>query len=190
MSADSSEDAVQEFLALAMERDYMEKADPDRGKFRTFLLTCFKNFLAKEVRRNTAKKRGGDQTILSLDFEDAEGRFKIEPVDSLTPETIYERQWLLTVLRIVGERLRESYVEVGKKRLYEELSKFLRPDSEEGSYSEAANRLNMKENAIKVAVHRMRRRYGDLVREEVSHTLSDPNQIEEEIRHLYSIFSP
>jgi RNA polymerase sigma-70 factor (ECF subfamily) len=169
-----------------LEKDYLNQVEPKAGRFRSFLLTTLKHFLANEWNRTHASKRGGHQTLISLDTSTAEERYRIEPADELTPEKLFERRWTLTVLERVLDRLSAEFSRAGKSLQFEQLSPYLTGDEPRGSYKQAADRLGVDEGAVKVRVHRLRRRFGKVLREEVAHTVATDDQIEAEIRHLLS----
>jgi RNA polymerase sigma-70 factor (ECF subfamily) len=149
-----------------------------------------KHFLAKEVRRQGAQKRGGHRTVLSLDFRSGENRYNlIEPVDNLTPERLYERRWALTLLDLVLGRLREEFCAAGKGELFDTLKQFLAGPTTKPAYLEVAEELGMSEGAVKVAVHRLRRRYRTLLKEEIARTIVDPESLEDELGKLLAALS-
>jgi RNA polymerase sigma-70 factor (ECF subfamily) len=181
-SASDAKDLTQEFFAHLLEKESLQAADPDRGRFRSFLLTAFKNFLAKDRERSAAQKRGGDVQHLSLDFDAGERRYKFEPADEWTPEKIYERRWALTLLDQVLAALQGEYEESGKAELFAQCKGHLTGTGP--GYEDAAKRLEMTEGALRVAVHRMRGRYRELLKAEVAATLDDPESTEDELAHL------
>ena len=151
------------------------------------MLTALKNYAANEWDRKKAQKRGGATTTLSLDFTTAEGRYHVEPADERTPEQEFDRGWATAQLEHVLERMRTDAGEGGEER-FELLQGFLTGEGEEIRYQDVAERLGMTEGAVKVAVHRLRRRFGAVLREEVSRTLNDPTDVDDEIRHLFAAF--
>src|SRR5207248_243149 len=169
---DDAQDMTQAFFAQVLEKDYIGAADPARGRFRSFLRTAFDHFLAKERDRAGAQKRGGGRTLFPLDFESGEHRFTREPADHATPETLFERRWALTLLEQALARLRDELAEAGKEVLFENLKNVLTADGPTEPYAGIAQRLGMTEQAVKVAVHRLRRRYGELLRAEIALTVS------------------
>jgi len=181
-----AEDYTQSFFAGLLERQSIGKADREKGKFRSFLLTSLKNFLADEYDRTEAQKRGGKIKVLSLDIDDGETRYSREPVDNLSPEKIFERYWAQTVLKQAMARLKAEYVNANKQRLFEHLKAYLTMEQDSMSYLSVASKLNMTEGAVKVAVYRLRQRYGELVRDQIAQTVTTTEQIEDEIRELYS----
>jgi len=187
-SPHEAEDLTQEFFARLLARNYLADVDREKGKFRSFLLASLKHFLANEWDRARAAKRGGGQPHLSLDVETAETRYRSEPVDDLTPEKLLERQWALALLDQVLTRLQAEFVADGKEKQFDELKVWLTEGKGATSYAAMAARLGTTEGAAKVAVHRLRRRYRELLREEISHTVATPAEIEEEIRHLFAAF--
>jgi RNA polymerase sigma-70 factor (ECF subfamily) len=159
------------------------------GGFRSFLLASLKHFLANEWHRGQTRKRGGGAVIFSLNDDEAEERYQFEPVENVTPETLYEQRWALTVLERVLGRLRQEFVSSNKAELFDELKGFLSAEQPGGSYVTAAQRTGLNEGTVKVAVHRLRRRYGDLLRAEIAETVHDPAEVENEVRHLISVLS-
>lgn len=185
--ADHAQDLTQEFFARLLEKHYLRDADPARGRFRSFLLASLRHFLSNERDRAGAVKRGGRVAVLSLEMEGAEGRYSLEPPDTETPERVFERQWALTLLERTQARMRREFEDAGKGELLGRLEGYLTGDQETLPYSELAVELNMSEGAIKVAVHRLRRRFGALLRAEIGETVSDPAQIDDEIRELFRV---
>lgn len=177
-------DATQAFFAQMLEKDYLRAADQQRGRFRSFLLTMFKRFLINEHDRETALKRGGGQNIVSLNADEAESRYRLEPQDSTTPEQIYERRWAITLLDRVLQRLKEDYHAKDKADLFDQCQVYLTGTSDAASYAVVGERLEMGEGAVKVAVHRLRQRYRELLQEEVAQTLEADGDIEEELAAL------
>jgi len=184
-----AQDLTQGFFARLLEKDYLADVDRRKGKFRSFLLAAIKHFLADERDRAKTQKRGGGQVAISLDAQAAEDRFRLEPAHELTPEKLFERRWALSLLGEVFDRLAQDYVQADKGELFQVIQEFLAPGAETASYASAAQRLNMSEAAVRMAVHRLRVRYGELFREEVSHTVADTNEIEDEMRHLLRVLS-
>ncbi len=183
-SAPDAQDLTQEFFARLLEKKYLAVVDPRRGRFRSFLLAAMKHFLAHERDRAKAKKRGGGRRILSLDFPSAESRYNLDPADELTPERLYERRWALALLEQVLKRLRDEHAAAGKLALFERLKEFLTGAKGSQSYQQIADELAMTEGAIKVAVHRLRRRYRELLEEEIAQTVAGPEEVEDERRAL------
>lgn len=184
-----AEDLTQGFFERLLAKDYLGDLTPGLGRFRSFLLTALKHYLANEWDRAQTRKRGGGQTLVSLDAQDAEERYRFEPVDHVTPEVLFEKRWALTVLERVLARLREEFVAGEKGMLFDELKGFLSADLPEGSYAGVAARTGFKEGTVKVAVHRLRRRYGELLRTQIADTVDDPEAVEDELRHLIAVLA-
>ena len=185
-SAHDAQDLTQAFFAQLLEKEYLQAADPERGKFRSFLLTAFKHFLSKERARANAQKRGGGRCVLSLDFQMGESRYHLEPVDHATPERLYERGWALSILEQTLARLRQELANAGKEKLFECLKGALAGEGVQESYARIALELGLTESAIKVAVHRLRRRYQELLRAEIAQTVVAPEDVDEELRDLFA----
>lgn len=185
----AAQDAVQGFLARLIGQRTLAAADRERGRFRTFLLTCFSNFICNEVAREAALKRGGGSFVVSLSGPDAERRFALEPIDDVTPERLFERDWAITVLERVLDRLRTSYRDRGKEALFGHLKETL-AGATDVAYADRAQAIGMSEGAFKVAVHRIRARYRDALRSEIADTLSDGERIEDEIAALFRALAP
>jgi RNA polymerase sigma-70 factor (ECF subfamily) len=181
---EDAQDLTQEFFARLLEKDYLRVADAERGRFRSFLLAAFKHFLSKERDRARALKRGGGRPVLRLDFQAGEERYHREPAHDQTAEKVYERRWALTLLDQVLAAVEADYVRSGKPQLFERLKGFLTSDREADSCAAAAQELGMTEGAVKVAVHRLRRRYRLLLRAEIGQTVAGPDEVDEELRHL------
>jgi RNA polymerase sigma-70 factor (ECF subfamily) len=181
-----AQDQTQAFFARLLEKDYLQAADQQRGRFRTFLLTMFKRFLANEYQRATAQKRGGGKTVLSLDFSDGERRLQREPHHDWTAERVFERRWALTLLDHVLARLGEDYAGKGKGPLFEQLRPFLTGEPTDTSYHDVAVRCGLSEGAIKVAVHRLRQRYRDTLRSEIAQTVASESDVDDELQYLLS----
>jgi RNA polymerase sigma-70 factor (ECF subfamily) len=183
---EQAQDLTQDFFAYILERDLIATADPTRGRFRSFLRTVCARQLADHRDRQNAAKRGGGRAPLPIDSFDAERRYAREPAHELTPERIFDRTWALTLLCRVVERLRREYDDAGRSDRFEELLAILTRDPASDSYAEIASRLGTTEGNVRVAVHRLRRRYGLLLREEIAATVGDEAQIDDEIRALFS----
>jgi RNA polymerase sigma-70 factor (ECF subfamily) len=186
-SAEESQDLTQEFFARLLEKHFLAEANREKGRFRSFLLIACKHFLSNERDRARAKKRGGAKKLLSIDGADAETRYRLEPAHDLRPERLFERRWVLTLLDMVLSRLRNESVRAGKEVQFETLKHFLTGDKNQMSYRQTASQLGMTEAAVKVAAHRLRRRYRQLLREEIAKTLADAESIEDEIRELFAV---
>jgi DNA-directed RNA polymerase specialized sigma24 family protein len=183
-SVEESEDLTQSFFTHLVEKEVLHAADQNRGRFRSFLLAGCRNFLSNERDRMLAAKRGAGRTPLSIDAAAAEARYQRALAHEETPERLYDRQWCLTLLAQVLDDLREEYVAGGKQRLFDRLRGFLTIGDDAGSHAEAARDLEMSIAAVKVAVHRLRRRYRHALREHVAATVATPDEIEDERRYL------
>jgi RNA polymerase sigma-70 factor (ECF subfamily) len=185
-SVEEAQDMTQAFFARVLEKKSIRHADPARGRFRSFLLASLKNFAANERERDLAAKRGGGISTLSLEVEGAEGRFQLEPPSDETPETIFDRRWAVTLLDRALARLKGEMVHSGKDQQFERLKPYLVGDQPQLSYADTGSTLGMSEGAVKVAVHRLRRQFRDLVRDEIAQTVSSPEEVDDELRHLWS----
>lgn len=183
---EEAEDLTQDFFARLLEKDWLAEVDRAKGRFRAFLLAAMKHFLANEWRRAQARKRGGGTIAVPLD---AEERYACEPADAFTPETLYERRWALTVIENVFAALRAEMERAGKRELFETLKDMLSPDARHISYAEAGARLGLSEDAVKMTVYRLRKRYRDLLRAHIAATVGTSGEIDEEIRDLFRVFS-
>ena len=183
-NAPEAEDLTQEFFARLLEKKSLTAVDRDKGKFRSFLLASVKNFLANEWDKSQSLKRGGGQPLVALDAMDAETRYRLEPADDLTPERHYERRWALAVLDQVAARLRQEYLDRENGPLFEVLKDCLGAGGAAQDRAELARRLGMSEGAARVAIHRLRKRYRELLRDEISQTVATPELVDEEIRYL------
>ncbi len=184
-----AQDLTQEFFATLLERNGLQAADRERGRFRSFLLTACRNFLADEWDKAKSQKRGGGRRAIPLNFEDVESRYSLEPADDLSPERLYEQQWALTFLDHVLTCLRDEFVGKGKEHHFQALKPFLGGDNEAGSYEAAARDLGISEAAAKVAAHRMRQRYREILRTEIAETVAEPGNVDDEIRSLRATLS-
>jgi len=184
---DQSLDLTQGFFALLLEKNYLTAADRKRGKFRSFLLAAVKHFLSHEWEREHAQKRGGFQSPVSIDIVKAEAWYVPAVVDDETPESLFERQWALSLLGRVLAKLRAEFDAVGKTDRFESLSAFLDQDAEPARYKELAEQMGLSAGALRMLVHRMRRRYRRLLREEIAQTVSGPEGTDAEIQFLLSV---
>ena len=182
-----AQDMTQEFFTRLLEKNYLAQVTPDRGRFRSFLLTVFKHFLANEWKKARAQKRGGGQSDVSLDLASAETRFSLEPSDDLTPEKLYDKQWAETLVQHVLDVLRGEYVRGGREETFDRLKSFLGGHGRSDSYAAVAAQLGMSEGAVRVALHRMRQRYRELLRSEIAQTVSTQSEVDDEIRSLFAI---
>lgn len=183
-SAHDAQDLTQEFFARLLAGNFLDSVSPSKGRFRSFLLASMKHFLANEWDKSRAIKRGGGQPLVSIDEESAEGRYLVEPTDTLTPEKLFEKQWALALLARVLDRLRAEHLRSGKEGLFERLKGCLTGDKDFVGYADLAAQLKVSEGAVKVAVHRLRSRYRELLMAEISQTLTSPEEVQDELRHL------
>ncbi len=184
-TAPDAQDLTQAFFARLLQKQSLRVADPQRGKFRSFLLASLDHFLANERDRAGAQKRGGGKLTLSLDLAAGESRLNLEPAHGLTPERLYERHWALTLLELVVRRLESEYQESGKARQFELLQGALGGGHERLGYDEIAAALDMNVENARQAASRMRRRYRALLREEVARTVADPSDVDDELANLF-----
>jgi RNA polymerase sigma factor (sigma-70 family) len=180
--ADQAQDLTQEFFVRVLNGRYLDRADPEKGRFRAFMLTSLKFFLADEADRNRAQKRGGGN-VLSLEISSGEERYQRDPGHNETPERIFERRWALSMLDRVIDRLRAEFVQHGRLDHFNRLKIFLL-DQAETPYAALAREMGTSEGALKVAIHRLRKRYRDLFRKEIAETVADPVDVESELRFL------
>ncbi len=189
-----AQDRTQSFFARLVEPDFLADVVPERGRFRAFLLAAVKHFMANEWDRERAEKRGGSRRQMSLDaanfdWESGESRFLNEQVHNLTAERLFERQWALALLGRVLNRLRDEQIAHGKQAQFEVLQPFLSLDRDNANYADAAGQLNMTETATRVAAHRLRKRYRSLLRDEIAQTVATPQDVDDEIRHLFEVLA-
>lgn len=184
-----AEDLTQEFFARLLEKRWLARADRDRGRFRSFLLTAMKRFLANEWAKEKTLKRGGGARFVPLGFAAAETRYCREPVDTSTPDELYEKQWALVMLESVLKQLRDDCARDGKGRLFEMLEPCLIGTRETQPYAVLAARLSMSEGAVKMAVSRLRSRFRELLKEELRQTVASPTEADEELRHLFRVLA-
>jgi RNA polymerase sigma-70 factor (ECF subfamily) len=187
-SPHDAQDLTQGFFARLLAKNYLKSAACEKGKFRTFLLVSLKRYLAGEWDREHAQKRGGYAPVLSIDQDLAESRFAAELAHRLQPDVLFDRQWAMTLIERVMTRLQEEYLASGRAKLFEHLRGCLVKDESAQPYAEIAAQLNLTEAAVKMAVHRLRARYREILRAEIADTVSGPEEVEEEIRHLFSTF--
>jgi RNA polymerase sigma-70 factor (ECF subfamily) len=185
-SPDDAQDLTQGFFLHLLEQRAFAGVDRLKGKFRSFLLASFQNHLSDQFDRSRRLKRGGDKEIVRLDAEEAEERYRLEPLDSLTAEKMFDARWAMTLLAEALNRLRQEYASEGKTSTFEALRVFLDPVNSEASpcYEEVASGLGVSTGAVKTLIHRLRKRYTALLREEVGRTVSDPAEIDKEIHAL------
>lgn len=188
-AAVEAQDLTQAFFARLIEKNYPAQADPAKGRFRSFLLLTLRHFLSDERERAGAAKRGGGCVLLSLDEERSEGRYRKEPADMDTPETLFERRWAETILARAKSRLADEYAASGKEGIYQVLRGFQPGEQRSLSYQEAAGHLATTEGAVKALIHRMRSRHQELVRDEIAQTVASTEDVEDELRHLIAVLS-
>jgi RNA polymerase sigma-70 factor (ECF subfamily) len=185
-NVDDAQDLIQSFFAHLLEKGAVAQADRSRGRFRAFLLTAIKNFLANEWQKDQTQKRGGQRLRLSLDFESGESRFQHEPSHELTPEKLFERRWVTTLLDRVLDRVRSELADAGKAQLFDHLKEGLTGDADTPYYQQAATALGVTPAAAKQSAYRLRKRYRQLFREEVARTVADDAEVDEEIGRLFA----
>ncbi|HSY18417.1 MAG TPA: sigma-70 family RNA polymerase sigma factor [Candidatus Acidoferrales bacterium] len=183
-----AEDLTQAFFARLLEKNFLAGLDAERGKFRAFLLTALKHFLANEWDKARAQKRGGGEVPLSLDWQTADTKFQVAATNEPSPDRAFDREWALALLARVIERLQAESETEGKGKVFAQLKSFLMAGQGESAQAEVAKALGMEEGAVRVAIHRLRKRYRQLLRDEIANTLSDPAMVEEEMRALFGAF--
>ena len=185
-SVADAEDLTQGFFERILKRQDFATADPDKGRLRSFLLKSLKHYMADEWDKATALKRGGGCTVISID-EEAEDRYKLEPQDDVSPDKLFDKRWALTVLDNVLDQLRNTYTKSGKGELFDRLKCFLAWNSGEGSHAEAAKELGMAENAVRIAIFRMRKRYAETLRALIADTVTSDEEVTEELNYLMTV---
>ena len=188
-SPHDAQDLTQEFFARLLAKDYLRVVEPEHGRFRTFLRMALKRFLAKEWQRVRAEKRGGGQTHLAFDTTLAEQRFQAERADALGPDQVYDRRWALTLFGEAMARLEREYAATGKTGELEQLKPHLTAARGQIPYAEIASALQTTEGAARVAVHRLRKRFREVFREVIADTVSAPDEVEEELRHVVNVLA-
>ena len=188
-SKPDAEDLVQEFFARFLEKNYLAGLNAERGRFRAFLLASLKHFLANEWDKSQAQKRGGGAVNLSLDWQTADTKFQVAATHEPSPDQAFDREWALALLGKVIERLQKECAADGKAKLFEQLKIFLMAGKGESAQGDVAQTLGMEEGAVRVAVHRLRKRYRVLLRDEIAQTLTDESQVDEEMRALFGAFA-
>ncbi len=186
---EDAQDITQEFFAIFLEKGYLERADPGRGRFRTFLLSSMQNFLHNVRDRSSRRKRGGEYQFVSWDTAAFEERYRTELVESLTPEKVFEKQWAAALLQQAIDRLRADFQLTGKLELFEALKGHLWAEDDAVPYARLAETLGMTPVALKLTVHRLRQRFRERLLEVIRHTVSSPEEVEEEIQYLLRVFS-
>jgi RNA polymerase sigma-70 factor (ECF subfamily) len=188
-STHQAEDCTQEFFATLIEKQGLRLVDSERGRFRSYLLGALKHFLADEYDRKRAQKRGGSREILSMDFIDAETRYSCEPAHELSPERLFQKSWALVLLDRTLKRLREEAAKSKNEPLFDQLKIYLTGGCSSPPYGIIAEELGMTEGAIRTAVHRFRMSYRRLLREEIAQTVSSQDEVEEELKDLFNLFT-
>lgn len=188
--ADGARDLTQSYFAELLEKGYLEDYDPARGRFRVFLKASLENFLSKQRDKERTWKRGGRTEVLSLDTPDVESRYQHEPVDRMNPEEIFERRWALTVLERALGQLRKEQEDAGRGPEFARLEGFLTGLETMTPYREVAAELGTSESVVKTTVHRLRERFGVVLRAEIADTVSSPDQIDDEVKHLLGVIAP
>ena len=186
-AADQAQDLTQDFFMRMLEGRYLDRADPEKGRFRSFLLSSLNFFVADEEDRQRAQKRGGG-AVVSLEFSSGEDRYQREPAHDETPERLFERRWALSVLDQVVQKLRTEFVRHGRPEHFDQLKVFLLGRSD-APYAALALEMNTSEGALKVAIHRLRKRYRELFRLEIADTVADPAEVESELRFLAAVLT-
>ena len=181
-----AEDLTQGFFLSALQKNFVEGADPSKGRFRSFLLVAFKRFIANDHEKANAQIRGGGAAHFSLDVDSGDQRYALEPVDHSTPDRFFDRKWAVTLLQTVMSLLRNDYAKEGKSQLYSKIRSHLSGERAV-PYRDLAEQLEMTESSLRVAVHRIRARYRKLLQEEISRTLVDPSEAEEELAYLRKV---
>ena len=188
-SHEDAQDLIQGFFAHLLRKDFLRGVGPEKGRFRSFLLACLKHFLTDEWEKARAAKRGGAGPELLLDWGQAEERYRLEARVEDNPESLYERRWALDLLDRVLDRLRQEAVASGKSAMFDQLQSSLLGERPAETYAQVATRWELSETAVKVTVHRLRQRYRELLREEIAHTVTRPEEIEQELRYLREVVS-
>ena len=187
-SAHDAEDATQGFFAQLLRNENLQQVDREKGRLRSYLLGGVKKFMAQEWRKATAQKRGGTDNVLSIDIGDAEQRYQYEPVDRVTPDQLFDQRWAMTIIDTATDRLRREYAKRKKESQFEELKRFVLESPSDDDYQASAEALGMNANSIGVAVHRMRRRFRNLLHQQISSTLVNDEDVSDELTYLMSTF--
>ena len=187
LSQEEAEDVTQDLFAHLMSRPVLAKAEPEKGRFRSYLLGVLKNVLAHARSRESAGKRGGGAHIVALDSMEAEARYRLEPVDAESPDVLYDRRWAATVMSLARQRLRAEYEQGGGKERFDVLKEFLITGVQNTSYAEAAAALGLSESALKSAIFKLRQRFSAALRAEIAETVASETEVEEELRHLAKV---
>jgi RNA polymerase sigma-70 factor (ECF subfamily) len=187
-SAHDAEDLTQGFFANLLERRSLDAVSEGKGRLRTFILTVVSRYLANEYHKAQTEKRGGGRAHVPIDADWAEERYSVEPVDRITPELLFQRQWAVTLLDNVFAALRDDYTRNGKAAVFEELKAAISCNAEPSAYAVSATKLGLTEAAVKVAVHRLRQRYRRLLHDQIARTVDSPDDINDELMNLFSVF--
>jgi RNA polymerase sigma-70 factor (ECF subfamily) len=188
-NSEDAQDLTQAFFAHLLRKDFLSGVGPEKGRFRSFLLACLKHFLADEWEKARTAKRGGTGPELLLDLEQAEDRYRLEARVEANAESLYDRRWALDLLDHVLDRLRLEAVASGREAVFDPLQCCLLGERPTETYAQLGARLGLSETAVKVTVHRLRQRYRDLLREEIAHTVTRPEEVEDEMRYLFAVVS-
>jgi len=185
-----AEDLTQGFFASLLQKDALAQVRREKGRFRSFLLASLKNYASDERDKASAQKRGGGKPVLSLDVQDEENQYVVEPADQLDPAKLYDRRWAQTIIAVVVSRLKTDYALRGKSQLYAEISRFLFDKKTDVTREEVARRLGIAVATVDVEVHRLKKLFGEVLRDEVAHTVSSSAEVEEELKHLLASLQP
>jgi len=188
-STQDAQDLTQSFFSGLLESHSLDAVHPSKGRFRSFLIASLNHFLANDWKHSQRQKRGGGHLHFSIDEQTAEGRYQHEPADHFTPEKAFERRWAETLLQSVLDRLRDEWESKGTPRPFDEIKLFLIEGKEAAPFAEMAARLGVTEASLKWTVHKLRKRYGEIFREEIASTVSSPAEIDDEVRHLFSVMA-
>jgi RNA polymerase sigma-70 factor (ECF subfamily) len=188
LSREDAEDVTQAFFARFLAKNYLAGLSAERGRFRAFLLASLKHFLANEWDKARTQKRGSGEIHLSLDWQTADTKFQVAATNEPSPDQAYDREWALALLAKVIDRLQAECAAEGKTKLFTQLKVFLTVGKDESAQADIAKSLGMEEGAVRVAIHRLRKRYRQLLRDEIANTLSDPAMVDEEMRALFGAF--
>jgi len=184
-----AQDVTQGFFEQLIEKEFLKDVDPSKGRFRSFLLAAIKHYVLNQRKHAGRLKRGGDQVMVPFDANEAEMKFRAESAAESTAERAFDRRWAMTVMERGLQRLRDEYRGAGKEPLFQALKKFIAAEAAPGEYGELAPGLGLTKNAVGVAVHRLRQRYGELIRAEIANTVAQPLEIEEELRYLLGLLT-
>ncbi|MCI0535369.1 MAG: sigma-70 family RNA polymerase sigma factor [Verrucomicrobiales bacterium] len=187
---ETAEDLTQAFFERLLAGDFLARADREKGRFRNYLFTVLNHFLADQWRYQTRQRRGGGQPVLSLNDESLGERYALEPADPRSPAELYERRFALALLESVLSRLERDFTSFGSADLFRKLQVFLTGDEENTpGYAELGTKLDLTEGAVKAAVYRLRRRYRELLRDEIARIVATPEEVEDELRHLFRVLA-